>query len=234
MWSNVFMDLDQAIQLINQQLKTQNPNKFTSSWIYRHSPRSYRFIWANIRTELGDIDWDRVTSRINREFQARWVYRRAKRIKTYRNIQEVRKVLKPFQDKLYVFISPTNDDDKLIRNVISVNLVRLAQCGNIRAQQELVKLLRYTVDLWVEFCPVLWKWKGYSDDIDDKIIGCIRCYRFTGTFTGYLFKTLQYAGRGLRKLQVYSLDDTIFDGQKRIIDNVVQDAETHEIKVYHH
>ncbi len=226
------MDLDQAIQLINTELKNQNPNKFTSTWIYQHSPRAYRYIWANIRTELGDIDWDRVTSKIDREFQSRWVYKRAKRVKTYRNIQEVRRTLKPFQDQLYVFISPTTDDDRVIRNVISIALVRLAQKGNIRAQQELVKLLKYTVELWTEFCPVLWTWKGYTDDIEDKIKGCIRCYRFTGTFTGYLFKTLQYAGRGLRRLQVYSLDDTLLDSQKRIIDNVVQDAETNEIRVY--
>lgn len=226
------MDLDQAIELINTKLKRINPATFSSTWICRQTPRAYRYIWLNVRTGLGNIDWDKVTSLIEKEFQPRWVYRRAKRIQTYRNIQEVRLVLRPFQDKLYVFIAPTNDDDRLIRNVISIALVRLAQKGNIRAQQELVKLLRYTVDLWVEFCPVLWKWKGYSDDIEDKIKGCIRCYRFTGTFTGYLFKTLQYAGRGLRKLQVYSLDDTMFDGSKRIIENVVQDSETREIKVY--
>lgn len=226
------MDLAQAINLINTHLKRTNPKTFSSSWIYRQLPKAYRYIWVNVRTELGDIDWDKVTSKIDREFQARWIYRRAKRVKTYRNIREVRLVLKPFQEKLYVFISPTTDDDRVIRNAISIALVRLAQKGNLRAQQELVKLLKYTVDLWVEFCPVLWIWKGYSDDIEDKIKGCIRCYRFTGTFTGYLFKTLQYAGRGLRRLQVYSLDDTMFDGQKRIIDNVVQDSETQEIKVY--
>lgn len=228
------MDLDQTIQLINSHLKRTNPESFSSSWIYRQLPKAYRYIWVNIRTELGDIDWDKVTARVDREFQARWIYRRAKRVKTYRNIQEVRRTLKPFQDKLYVFISPTSDDDRLIRNAVSIALVRLAQKGNLRAQHELIKLLKYTVDLWIEFCPVLWIWKGYSDDLEDKIKGCIRCYRFTGTFTGYLFKTLQYAGRGLRRLQVYSLDDTIFDGQKRIIDNVVQDADTNEITVYHH
>lgn len=226
------MDLDQAIRLINEQLKSQNPDKFTSSWIYQHSPKAYRYIWANIRTELGDIDWDLITSKIDRGFQSRWVYRRAKRVRTYRNIQEVRRILKPFQEKLYVFISPTTDEDRLTRNIISISLVRLAQKGNVRAQQELVKLLKYTVELWIEFCPPLWKWKGYTDDIEDKIKGCIRCYRFTGTFTGYLFKTLQYAGRGLHKLQVYSLDDTIFDGQKRIVENVVQDTETNQIILY--
>lgn len=232
MWSNNFMDLDQAIQLINTQLKEINPKTFSSSWIYRQTPKAYRYIWVNIRTELGDIDWDKVTSKVDREYQARWVYRRAKRVKTYRNIWEVRLVLKSFQEKLYVFIAPATDDDRIIRNAISIALVRLAQKGNLRAQQELVKLLKYTVEMWVEFCPVLWIWKGYSDDMEDKIKGCIRCYRFTGTFTGYLFKTLQYAGRGLRRLNVYSLDDTMYDSQKRIIDNVVQDQQTQQITIY--
>jgi len=142
-------------------------------------------------------------------------------------------VLKPFKEKLYVFLSPQNQADRLIRNIICVALVRVAQKGNIRAQQELVKLLKFTVELWIEFCPVLWKWKGYTDDIKHNIMQCIRCYRFTGTFTGYLFRTLQYAGRGLRRMQAYSLDDKIsFDGERRIIDSVVQDTETGEIRLY--
>ncbi len=226
------MNLDQAIKTINSRLRKSRPTKFNPSWIYNQLPNIYHYIWANARTELGDIDWDKITSKLDREFQRRWSRKRAKKIKTYRNIRKVKIALKPFKEKLYVFISPQSEDDRLIRNIICVTLVRVAQKGNIRAQQELLKLLKYTVDLWIEYHWVLWVWKGYTDDIENKIIGCIRCYRFTGTFTGYLFRTLQYAGRGLRKLQAYSLDDTIFDGDQRRIDSVVQDAETNEIKIY--
>lgn len=226
------MDFDQVTQTINSLLLKEQPSKFSSSWIYKRAPKVYRYIWVNVKTELGDIDWDNVICKLDRPFQERWICRRPKKVKLYRSIREVKIVLKKYNDKRYVFLAPVDDGDKLLRDVISVALVRLAQKGNLRAQQELVILLRFMVDQWIEFCPRLWKWKGYTDDLEDKIKGCIRCYRFTGTFIGYLFKTLEYAGRGLRRMQAYSLDDTIFDGDKRIIDSVVQDTETNEIRIY--
>ena len=42
--------------------------------------------------------------------------------------------------------------------------------------------------------------KGYDDMIQERIEGCIRRYRYSGSFIGYLFKTLEYAGRGLRPI----------------------------------
>ena len=45
--------------------------------------------------------------------------------------------------------------------------------------------------------------------IQKRIEGCIRCYRFTG----YLFKTLAYAGRGLRPMAAYSRDDSLYSGK---------------------
>lgn len=227
------MDLTQAIKILNSTLKKQQPKKFSGTWVYRHAPKAYRYIWKNVRTELGDIDWDAVTRKLDRDFQQRWLNRRSKKVKPYRNIQEVKKVLKPFGNKLYVFIQPGDDNDRLLRDTISVALVRIAQKGNIKAQQKLVELLHFTVEFWVEVSPRLRKWKHYSCDIDDKIRSCIRCYKFTGTFLGYLFRTLEYSAWGLRPLEAYSLDDKIsFDGEKRRIDSVVQDAETGEIRIY--
>ncbi len=121
----------------------------------------------------------------------------------------------------------------MFRGAISIALVRLAQKGNIKAQQELIPLLRFMVDQWIELSPRLRKWKGYGDDVEDKIKSCIRLYRFTGTFIGYLFRTLEYSGWGLKPLEAYLLDDTLSaNGDKRRIENVVQDMEANEIKIY--
>jgi hypothetical protein len=134
---------------------------------------------------------------------------------------------------LYIFIAPADQDDKLLRDAVSIALVRLAQKGNVKAQQELMPLLRYMVDQWIELSPRLRKWKGYGDDVEDKIKSCIRLYRFTGTFIGYLFRTLEYSGWGLKPLEAYSLDDVVsIGGDKRRIENVMQDPETKEIMVY--
>ncbi len=65
------------------------------------------------------------------------------------------------------------------------------------------------------------KWRGYTDDVEDKIKGCIRCYRYTGSFLGYLYKTLEYSGRGIVSVQKYSLDDPVLDGKRTRIDYIV-------------
>ncbi len=224
------MNFNRAVKILNSKLRKEQPQRFGSTWIYRGAPKVYRYVWANVRTELGDIDWDKVVSKLDSPFQRRWYYRRSKRVKTYRNIREVRTVLNRYQDKLYVFIAPADESDKYLRDTISIALVRVAQKGNLRAQQELITMLRYIVDQWIEYCPKLWRWKGYAADIEDKLKGCIRCYRFTGSFVGYMFKTFEYAGRGLRSS--YSLDEFIGNTDKRRIDNVVQDADTNEIHLY--
>lgn len=226
------MTLNESISILNKAIASKQPEKLTSSWIFYNLPSVYRYIWKNVRTGLGDIDWDCVISKIDKPFQKRWVYNLPKKVKPYRNIREVRTALNKYKEKLYVFISPLDEEDRLLRDTISIALVRVAQKGNIRAQQELVPLLRFMVDQWIDYSYRLKQWKGYGDEIEDRLKACIRCYRFTGTFIGYVFKTLEYAGRGIRPMQAYSLDDTLFDGQKRIIDNVVQDSETNEIRIY--
>ncbi|MEK7161893.1 MAG: hypothetical protein AAB729_04370 [Patescibacteria group bacterium] len=174
-----------------------------------------------------------MVSKLDKEFQRCWTQPRPKKVKTYRNIREVRAALKPFQEKLYIFIASADPDDRMFRGAISIALVRLAQKGNIKAQQELIPLLRFMVDQWIELSPRLRKWKGYGDDVEDKIKSCIRLYRFTGTFIGYLFRTLEYSGWGLKPLEAYLLDDTLSaNGDKRRIENVVQDMEANEIKIY--
>lgn len=227
------MDFNQATQILNAALRDKQPDLFSSSWIFYNTPQAYHYAHRNLKNPLGDIDWDAVVCKLDRDFQRRWAQRRPKKVKVYSKISEVRTVLKPFQEKLYIFIAPADQEDKILRDAISIALVRLAQKGNLKAQQELIPLLRYMVDQWIELSPRLRKWKGYGDDVEDKIKSCIRLYRFTGTFIGYLFRTLEYSGWGLKPLEVYSLDDTVsHNGDKRKIENVVQDSESQEITMY--
>jgi hypothetical protein len=85
----------------------------------------------------------------------------------------------------------------------------------------------YVVDEWIERQYwQIYRWKGYTDEIEDKIIGCVRRYRYTGSFLGYLFKTLEYSARGIVPLQKYSLDDPVFDGGETKINYVIHDQQT--------
>jgi len=47
-----------------------------------------------------------------------------------------------------------------------------------------------------------------------------------------LFKTLEYAGRGLRPIVAYSLDDSLYSGQEKRSDKIAQDSATGEILIF--
>jgi len=228
------MDFDQAIRILNGLLADKNPATFSSSWILKHAPRCYRFILKNIRTELGYIDWDTVTYALNKKFQRRWAPgQRLKSMGSYEDSSEVNVVLNNYQEKLYVFIAPTDQQDRRIRDVISISLVRLAQYGNMAAKKEVLKLVGYTVEDWVARYNFMSRWQGYDEKIQKHLEACIRRYRYTGSFIQYVFRTLQYAGRGLQPLYAYSLDDPIAFGSERCkIENIFKDSVTNEIRIY--
>ncbi len=109
--------------------------------------------------------------------------------------------------------------------MIFINLVRIAQKGNILAQQQIVDWLTFVITEWIENKSEIAKWKGFTDDLEKIIKGCIRCYHYTGTFIGYVYKTLQYAARGLHPLYVCSLNDRVGKGTKTRIDYIVQEED---------
>ena len=201
------MDYDSAVKIINKLLIKNQPSTFNSSWIRGCAPHIYRFFQKNIRRESGGIDWDRITRGLDRKFQKKWITSKCNGTKLYQSKAEVKMILHKYDGKLYTFLTPADKDNNSIRDIISIALVRIAQKGNVTARQELIKLVRFTIDEWIEHSPRISRWKGYEYLIEKRIEGCVRCYRYSGSFMGYLFKTLEYAGRGLRPITEYSLDD---------------------------
>jgi len=227
------MTFASAVKAINMLLRTIQPHTFCSSWIRQHAPHVYRFIQKNVRAEIGGIDWDRITRALDRKLQRRWqMSRRGRRPECFRDKRAVEIILKKYQDKLYTFISPSDANDKKIRDIISISLVRIAQQGNAAAKQEIIKLARFTIDVWIEQHPKMSCWEGLDDMIQERIEGCIRRYRYSGSFIGYLFKTLEYAGRGLRPIVAFSMDDHLYCGKKRKGDRFAINPETAEIIIY--
>lgn len=231
-------NINEITEALNELLLRKQPPTITSSWIVRNAPRIYHFFWKNVRNDIGDIDWDRIVSSLDKEFQKRWngnrgrTKRQWQALKWYRSRKEVNLAIKKYKDKLYAFLSPQDSEDRRVRDAISVALVRIAQRGNLSAKQEVLSLLRYTVNYWIEWLPSLSPWKGYESEIDEQLENCIRRYRFTGSFMTYLFCSLEYRGRGLKRLHSYSLDDLMPISGKRRVENVVQDPETGEISFY--
>lgn len=218
------MTLKGAVRILNKLLGKHRPETFSSSWIFRHSQSVYNFVRLNFRTDLGTVDWDALTPLLKRKYQKRWKRYRVKRMNPYEDQEELDKVLNKYRDKLYTVINPLNTDDERVSEVIIIALVRLAQRGNTLAVKELVTYLSYKIDDWIEKRWQVKKWKGRTNDIEDKIRTCIRCYRYTGTFIGYLFKTLEYSGRAIIPMQKYSFDDPMYDGTTTRIDYFVSDT----------
>ncbi len=125
----------------------------------------------------------------------------------YEDRAELEAILKKYRDKMYVFLTASDKDDRRTRDIIGISLVRLAQNGNLLAQQTLIGLVRYTVDEWIEWYSLLARWQGHEDEMQKQIEGCIRRYRYTGSFLTYLFRTLECAGRGIRPARFYSCDE---------------------------
>jgi hypothetical protein len=227
------MDFTAAVKAINKLLRILQPHTFSSSWIRQHAPHVYRFIQKNVRAEIGGIDWDRVTRALDRKLQGRWqASRRGRPPEGIRDKKAVALILRKYHDKLYTFLSPADANDEQARDIISIALVRIAQRGNAAAKREIINLVRFTINDWIEQSPKISCWAGLDDMIREHIEGCIRRYRYSGSFIGYLFKTLEYAGRGLRPIVAYSLDDRLYSGEIRKADTVALNPETAEIVIY--
>ncbi|MEI6835412.1 MAG: hypothetical protein WCK59_01140 [Candidatus Falkowbacteria bacterium] len=218
------MDLNQAIKNIDRSIIKRNPQSFHPNWIKYRCKVSYKYIVDNIKDEFNQTDWDLVISQLQRYNQRLWL-KNNNRTRTpvvlYEDKEELDVVLNRYQEKFYTFISRENKDDKIICDRISIKLVRLSQKGNILARDKVLVLLRYLADYWVEFDKSFFNWKGYNDLVDSHISACTRRFRYAGSFIGYLYRTLEYSGRGLVPLEKFSLDDYILDSKKRVIDKLV-------------
>ncbi len=218
------LDFEQAIQALNELLSRKRPESFSSTWILAHAPRCYRFIQRRVRHVSGRIDWDQVTYALDRRFQRRWMPRRRRPGIPYRNRAEVDLILDAYRDKLYVFLAPSDSADRRMRDIISISLVRLAQDGNIIARRELLNLVGFTISDWLERHYFLCRWRGYEEEVRKQLEGCIRRYRYTGSFLTYVHRTLECAGRGICPFYVYSLNEPVLGGAKTRIDTVGLDA----------
>jgi len=215
------MNFRTAIKILNTSLREKQPEEFSCSWILRNEPSVYRYFQKNVRTENNTVDWDRVTQHLHKFLQRRWVRYKRRQAKLYENKDEVNRIMDKYEKKFYTFITPADQKDRHIRDRIIVSFVRISQKGNVLAKKELVIWVRYIVDDWIDKYPQVWRWRTCSEPIEEKIEGCILRYRYTGSFLGYLFKTLEYSAKALTPL--CSLDDPILGGAKTRIDYAISE-----------
>lgn len=212
---------DQVIRKINFHILKKNPPVINEGWIKKNSPMSYAFITEN------SIDWDTVTQHIEKSYQARW--NKTSKRKRYANLiryedqNELNTLLSNYKDKMYTFVSKLSKDDELACDRISILLVRLAQKGNILAVAELKNLYIFMLNKWLEESKPLRRWRGYENEMIDLLEGCIFRYRYSGTFIGFLYRTLQLSALALEPLEAFSLDDiSVVTGKSRVETLVIE------------
>lgn len=126
----------------------------------------------------------------------------------YEDSGELEMIFRKHRNKMYVFIAPCSKNDVQIADKIGISFVRLAQKGNLLARRELSELMKFTVDTWIERHAVIARWRGHETEIQRQLEDCIRRYRYTGSFLTYVFRTLEYAGRGITRTRVYPFDES--------------------------
>ena len=227
------MNLDQAIKNLNRSLAKRQPLTFNRSWVKNCVRKSYDYIAENIQTEFDETDWDMIVRRLDYNHQKLWLkgVKAKKKIEQYENQGEVEIILNKYKDRLYTFLIQENKQDKLDCDLISIKLVRTAQKGNLLARQKAMVLTKQLVNYWIDHRN-LNHWRGYNDKIEEHIERCIRRYRYSGSFLIYLYRTLEYAGRGLRPLEAFSLDEYSPITERRRGENLVYDKETGETRLY--
>lgn len=227
------MNFNQAVKNLNRSLSKQRPSTFNHSWVKNRVRKSYNFIVRYVKTELGETDWDKVIYRLDHQHQKLWLkgVKVKKNISQYENQSEVEAILAKYQKGLYTFLVQRNKEDKQICDLIIIKLARTAQKGNLSAKQKAMILIKHLVDQWID-SRYFKHWRGYDDLIEKNIERCIRRYRYSGSFIVYLYRTLEYAGRGLRLLEAFSLDDYIPETTKRRSENLVYDSRTGETRLY--
>jgi hypothetical protein len=225
--------LQRVVTMLNKLLLQTSPETFNSTWILKRAPGCYSFIRKYIRSEVGGIDWDKITHALEPKYQRLWTPRLKRKFRPYRDSKEIGLILNKYRNKLYVFIAPAGAMDLQIRDKIAIALVRVAQAGNLLARAELVELVRYTIDGWLDNYWYMSRWRGHEDEIREQLEGCIRRYRYSGSFLRYVFRTLECAARGFSSLHSCSLDEPIAtEAEKRKIDNVIHDPDTNSVGFY--
>ncbi len=218
------MNLEKAICYINRSINKKQPKSFDDKWIKYRCKISHQFIVNNVKTEFDETDWDLVISRLDRWNQKLWMKGIKRKInEPYINEAELNIILDKYKDKFYTFLAQQDKEDKFISDIISIKLVRLFQKGNILAGDKAVALCSYIVNQWLEYDRSLFNWKGYDELIFETTKDCVRRFRYAGSFLGYLYRTIEYSGRGLVPLEKFSLDDFSLVTGKRLLETFIKD-----------
>ncbi len=211
--------LEGCVQELENVIEQQKPNPLGPVWIQRHVPSLCGRLRYWIRNEAGKPDWSRVVGILREPYRGLWRQRKSLErcfpATTYRNEEEVRTVIQKHANKLYTFITATNDKDMAHRDTICRELIRLARRGNADAEERLIELVSPLIDHWSMTEKHLSSLSGGNEMAMDKLRRCIYFFQEEGRaqFLRYLWKSLFFVAQ---KLKTISLDAPVRGCEKNV------------------
>src|SRR5271170_5568081 len=95
--------LHKAAAILNRLLQQNCPETFSSVWILKRAPQCYHLIRKHIRSEVGGIDWDKITYALEPQYQRLWTPKLKRKSRSYTNQEEIGLILNKYRSKLYAF-----------------------------------------------------------------------------------------------------------------------------------
>lgn len=205
-----------ALIELNDLIERENPKEISYRLIQRLNPNLLEFLRKNFRNKSGRIDWVFIVKNLNPKFRDRFIFPVNHNYNTpkesYEDMNEVDKNLVDLKKYLYTFIDTNPDstgETNEKRNEICMILIDLAKKGNINAERELINLISYLADRWIEALPNFKVWDFHKDRLHETIRRCVYNYQPKGPFVGYVFKSLKMAALGLERVKEISFEDHI-------------------------
>ncbi len=187
--------------------------KITFQQIKMQNRALYAFLLLNFKDVKGGVDWKLVSEQSGIDFDDKFLppknHKRSTPEQQYENNEEMQKAIGDNKKYLYTFLQSDPGREFEKRNEICTVLINLAKKGNKSAENEIINLISYLADRWVETIPNFEVWKYHKDRELEIIRRCIYNFEPKVPFVGYVYKTLKMASLGLERRTEIEYNDGV-------------------------
>ncbi len=192
-------------------LEKEKPKEWSPTFLAKKARHVFRFAERNLTNAKGGIEWDRLISLLPPEYQASWKRKIFLEDITvaegYSNQEEVDQLLEKHKDSLYLFYESTGKHEEDAVNQICMDFIDLIRKGNQEAKETFTQFLQPAITKWLDSEALPASLAQNPEKMNERVDRCLYLWKKNKTFLGYVFRTLDFTARGLKKHRVISLDE---------------------------
>lgn len=192
-------DKKKIIARLEEILEAKNPKMFSPNWIYKNGEGLDHHIAKSFN------GWSEMVSLMNEKWRARWISPDRKNIDYYEDRDEFNAVCSAYKDSLYLLYATESEKDMKRRNLILIDLVKIAQKGNSSAWDLLVDSIKLTVCADKKFE----QWQNFGNSLTQRIRSAIVNFNLLkgDNFYAYLRKGLTNSFPSVANQEAFSLNE---------------------------